>query len=45
MEHINDPNEELVNAEAKKSLLLFEETFSEHHEHILKEENIEKMIT
>ena len=46
IEHINEPNEELVNVEAEKFLLLFEKTFSEHHENILKEENIEKkMIT
>ena len=38
IEHINDPNEEVVNAEAEKFLLLFEKTFSEHHENILKEE-------
>ena len=41
-EYINDPNEELVNAEAEKFLLLFEKTFFEHHEKILKEENIKK---
>ena len=29
VEHINDPNEELVNAEVGKFLLLFEKTFSE----------------
>ena len=44
-EYINDPNEELENAEAEKFLLLFEKTFSEHYENISKEENIEKMIT
>ena len=32
----------MVNVEAEKFLLLFEKTFSEHHENILKEENIEK---
>ena len=42
IEHINDLNEELVNAGLEKSLLLFEKTFSEHHENILKETNIEK---
>ena len=42
IEHINDPNEELVNAEAEKFLLLFEKTFFEHLEKTLKEENIEK---
>ena len=42
IEHINDPNEELVNAEVEKFLLLFEKTFREHHQNILKEENTEK---
>ena len=42
IEHLNYPNEELVNAEAGKFLLLFEKTFSEHYENILKEENLEK---
>ena len=42
IKHTNDPNEELVNAEAEKFLLLFVKTFSDHHENILKEENIGK---
>ena len=42
IEHINDPNEELVNAEVEKSHLLYEKTFREHCENILKEENVEK---
>ena len=46
IEHINDPNEELVSGEAEEFLLLFEKSFSEYYENILKEENIEKkMIT
>ena len=42
IEHINEPNEELVNAEVEKFLILFEKTFSGHHENTLKEENTEK---
>ena len=42
IEHINEPNEELVNAEAKKFLLLFKKILIEHHENILKEKRIEQ---
>ena len=42
IEHINEPNEELVNAEAEKFLLLFKKIFIEHHENILKEKRIEQ---
>ena len=42
IEHINGPNEELVNAEVEKFHLLYEKTFREHCENILKEENVEK---
>ena len=42
IEHINEPNEELVNAEAKKFLLLFKKILMEHHENILKEKRIEQ---
>ena len=42
IEHINDPNEELVNAEVEKFQLLYEKTFRKHCENILKEENVEK---
>ena len=38
IENVNDLQEELVNAEAEKFLLLFEKTFSKH-KNILKEEN------
>lgn len=40
--HTNDPNEELVNAEFEKCLLLFGKTFNEHHENTLKAEKILK---
>ena len=42
IEHTNDPNEQLVNAEAEKFLLLFVKAFSEHHENIW---TLEKVIT
>ena len=42
IEHINEPNEELVNAEAEKFLLLFKKIFIEHHENIFKEKRIEQ---
>ena len=42
IEHINEPNEELVNAEAEKFLLLFKKIFIEHYENILKEKRIEQ---
>ena len=42
IEHINEPNEELVNAEAEKFLLLFKKIFIEHHENTLKEKRIEQ---
>ena len=44
IEHINEPNEELVNAEVEKFLILFEKTFSGHHENTWKEENTEKNV-
>lgn len=46
IKHINDSNEKLVKVKAEKFILLFEKTFSKHHENTSKEENMEnKMIT
>ena len=44
IEHINEPNEELVNAEVEKFLILFEKTFSGHHENTLKKKKTLKKI-